>query len=247
VNPASSQVHDERSLTLVDGGEDLQNLPLHPLTQPERGLDVIFAIDSSADTLEANGDPNWPNGTALVATYARSLLPIANGTSFPAVPDANSFVNLGLNNRPTFFGCDAENTTTPTPLIVYIPNAPYAYHSNVSTFKMEYSSTERNNIIQNGYDVGMYNVSQGVLQLDRDRFKADVSFLSFSYHGQRDQRSAMEHLCRLCHPPSQFRQNPNSCPRRLRRLLQTVLLEWYSRRVRGHLQPQDETPAVGRR
>ena len=155
MNPASSQVHDERSLTLVDGGEDLQNLPLHPLTQPERGLDVIFAIDSSADTLEANGDPNWPNGTALIATYARSLLPIANGTSFPAVPDANTFVNLGLNNRPTFFGCDAENTTTPTPLIVYIPNAPYAYHSNVSTFKMEYSSAERNNIIQNGYDVGL--------------------------------------------------------------------------------------------
>lgn len=154
VNPDSNQVHNERNLVLVDGGEDLQNLPLHPLTQPERAVDVIFAIDSSADTLEENGDKNWPNGTALIATYERSLLPIANGTSFPAVPDVDTFVNLGLNNRPVFFGCDAENTTSTTPLIVYIPNAPYTYQSNVSTFQMAYDAFERQAIIQNGYNVG---------------------------------------------------------------------------------------------
>lgn len=138
------------TLFLVDGGEDLQNIPLHPLLQPARSVDVIFAIDSSADTPTL-----WPNGTSMVATYRRSLDPngIANGTVFPSVPDQNSFVNLGLNARPTFFGCDSSNMTGPSPLIVYIPNFPYSYLSNVSTFQLQYNDTERNNIIENGYDV----------------------------------------------------------------------------------------------
>lgn len=139
---------------MVDGSKDLQNLPLQPLIQPERGVDVIFAFDSSADTLEENGDLNWPNGTALVSTYQRSLLAIANGTSFPPIPNVNTFVNLGLNNRPTWFGCDAKTTGAPSPLNLYLPNAPYSYMSNVSTFKMEYDMGVRNRVIQNGYNVG---------------------------------------------------------------------------------------------
>lgn len=140
-------------LTLVDGGEDLQNIPLHPLIQPFRHVDVVFAIDSSADTVAPNA-LNWPNGTSLGATYARSLNEsMQNGTAFPAVPDTNTFVNLGLNTRPSFFGCDAGNMTGPAPLIVYIPNFPYTYNSNVSTFQMSYNNTERNAIIQNGYNV----------------------------------------------------------------------------------------------
>jgi lysophospholipase len=154
VNNATSRVADTDQLTLVDGGEDLQNIPLHPLIQPERNVDVIFAIDSSADTTaESNGAGNWPNGTSLVATYARTFLPISNGTSFPSIPDQQTFVNLGLNNRPTFFGCNSSNTTHMTPLIVYLPNAPYDYHSNVSTFDLQYNDTERNYIIRNGYNV----------------------------------------------------------------------------------------------
>ncbi|CAD0115346.1 unnamed protein product [Aureobasidium uvarum] len=153
VNNATSRVASTDQLTLVDGGEDLQNIPLHPLIQPVRNVDVIFAIDSSADTTADNGGANWPNGTALVATYQRSFLPIANGTSFPSIPDQQTFVNLGLNNRPTFFGCDASNTTHMTPLIVYIPNAPYVYHSNVSTYDLQYNDTERNYIIENGYNI----------------------------------------------------------------------------------------------
>ncbi|KAK3945407.1 lysophospholipase catalytic domain-containing protein [Diplogelasinospora grovesii] len=149
-------------LDLVDGGEDLQNIPLHPLTQPVREVDVIFAVDSSADT-----DVNWPNGTAMRATYDRSLSPIANGTLFPPVPDANTFINLGLNNRPTFFGCDPNNFTLKDgqrapPLVVYVPNAPYTAMSNVSTFTLEYSDAQRNDIIQNGLNAG----SQGNSTLD---------------------------------------------------------------------------------
>ncbi|PQE17983.1 Lysophospholipase protein [Rutstroemia sp. NJR-2017a BVV2] len=136
-------------LDLVDGGEDLQNIPLYPLIQPIREVDVIFAVDSSADTTY-----HWPNGTALVATYERSLnATIENGTAFPAIPDVNTFVNLGLNHRPTFFGCDAANLTGPAPLVVYIPNAPYITQSNVSTYDPSYNDTQRNLIIRNGYDV----------------------------------------------------------------------------------------------
>lgn len=145
-------------LTLVDGGEDLQNIPLNPLIQPHRSVDVIFAIDSSADTVEpTDSAQNWPNGTALVATYERtSNATIQNNTAFPYIPDQNTFVNLGLNNRPTFFGCDSGNLTGKgeSPIVVYIPNAPYVYNSNTSTFaKLDYTNEERNAMIQNGYDV----------------------------------------------------------------------------------------------
>lgn len=151
-NNATSDNYNQESLTLVDGGEDLQNIPLHPLIQPSRHVDVIFAVDSSADT-----PTFWPNGTALVATYQRTLDGavgnIANGTSFPSIPDQNTFVNLGLNTRPTFFGCNSSNTSTNTPLIVYIPNTPYTYQSNVSTFNPSYNTSERNALVGNGYNV----------------------------------------------------------------------------------------------
>lgn len=151
-NQSNPSAQTER-LTLVDGGEDLQNIPLHPLIQPFRHVDVVFAMDSSADTIAPHA-LNWPNGTSLGATYARSLNEsMQNGTAFPAVPDTNTFVNLGLNTRPSFFGCDPGNLTGPAPLIVYIPNFPYTYNSNVSTFQMSYNNTERNAIIQNGYNV----------------------------------------------------------------------------------------------
>lgn len=132
--PGENPNADSRRLTLVDGGEDLQNIPFHPLIQPERHVDVIFAIDSSADTATT-----WPNGTSMVATYERQNGDISNGTIFPYVPDQNTFVNLGLNQRPTFFGCNASNMTDGlnVPLVVYIPNAPYVSYSNVTTFTLE--------------------------------------------------------------------------------------------------------------
>jgi lysophospholipase len=138
-----------RELDVVDGGEDGQNIPLHPLIQPERHVDVIFAVDSSADTY------NWPNGTSLVTTYERTLNSsgIGNGTVFPAVPDVNTFVNLGLNTRPTFFGCDPANLSAPAPLVVYLPNAPYSAQSNTSTLQLSYNTSQRDAIITNGYNV----------------------------------------------------------------------------------------------
>lgn len=147
-NGGFTQAQSQR-LTLVDGGEDGQNIPLNPLIQPVRNVSVIFAVDSSADN-----NFNWPNGTALRATYERSLSPIQNGTGFPAIPDADTFINLGLNKRPSWFGCDPKNITSgKAPLIVYLPNAPYSAYSNVSTFDPSYNISQRNSIIQNGINV----------------------------------------------------------------------------------------------
>lgn len=162
-NPSTNPNANTNQLSLVDGGEDLQNIPLNPLLQPPRAVDVIYAIDSSADTTT-----NWPNGTALRATYERSLnSTFANGTLFPAIPDANTFVNLGLNNKPTFFGCNASNFTlaqgqAPPPLVVYIPNAPYNTPSNVTTFTPSYNLTQRDAIVMNGFNVA----TQGNASLD---------------------------------------------------------------------------------
>jgi lysophospholipase len=149
-NNDTSPYAQQEILHLVDGGEDLQNIPLHPLIQPERHVDVIFAVDSSADTTYS-----WPNGTALVATYERSLnsTGIGNGTAFPSIPDQNTFVNLGLNTRPTFFGCDSSNLTGTAPIVVYIPNSPYSTQSNVSTFQLSTDDNQRDDIILNGYEV----------------------------------------------------------------------------------------------
>ena len=160
-NPKINPNADQTRLTLVDGGEDGQNIPFQPLIQPDRPVDVIFAVDSSADINPPNN--NYPNGSALVATYERQFSSIANGTAFPSIPDQNTMVNLGLNSRPTFFGCNASNITVPAnnngytgldvPLIVYIPNAPYSIQSDPSTFTLKYNTTYRNELIQNGYDV----------------------------------------------------------------------------------------------
>ncbi|CAG8109049.1 unnamed protein product [Penicillium salamii] len=191
-------------LAVVDGGEDLQNLPLHPLIQPERKVDVIFAVDSSADT------NNWPDGTTLVATYERSLeRRINNGTGFPSIPDRNTLVNLGLNNKPTFFGCDTSNLTgtqSNSPLVVYIPNSPYVTHSNLSTFTMSYNSTERDTMILNGHNVAtMGNGSRdsewstcvGCAVLSRSLERTNTSipascnkcFERYCWNGTRDSRT----------------------------------------------------------
>jgi len=149
-NPSTNPSANSTRLTLVDGGEDLENIPLHPLIQPNRHVDVIFAVDSSADTTY-----NWPNATALVATYERSQSSLANHTIFPSIPDQNTIVNLGLNTHPTFFGCNTSNMTNgiDVPLIVYLPNSPYVTFSNESTFTFSTNNSYRDAIILNGYNV----------------------------------------------------------------------------------------------
>ncbi|TLD21419.1 hypothetical protein PspLS_09161 [Pyricularia sp. CBS 133598] len=157
----ASGIASSTELSLVDGGLDGQNIPLQPLIQPARKVDVIYAVDSSADTAS-----NFPNGSSILHTFQRSQSQMGNGVQFPAVPDVNSFVNLGLNNRPVFFGCDvnAFKGPQPAPLIVYMPNAPYSSFSNSTTFTMKYEEGRRDSIIANAFD----GATQGLGSLDKE-------------------------------------------------------------------------------
>lgn len=187
-NPSANTLE----LDLVDGGMDLQNIPLHPLIQPFRSVDAIFAVDSSADTNYA-----WPNGTALRASYDRTAGSIANGTLFPPVPDDRTFIAQGLNNRPTFFGCDAGNFSTSggssvPPLIIYIPNAPYITMSNVTTFTPSYPLDQRNAIIRNGYEAA----TQGNGTLD-DQWTTCVACAVMSRSWTRT-KTEVPQACKSC-------------------------------------------------
>lgn len=156
--------NDEELLTLVDGGEDGQNIPLQPLIQPERGVDVILAFDNSADTSDS-----WPNGASLISSYERQFGDQSNNTIFPHVPDNNTFVYGGLTEQPTFFGCNRTNLTSLfsdslpeseryyPPLVVYIANSYHSYGSNQGTFKLSYDEDELGGMIENGYETTTQN------------------------------------------------------------------------------------------
>lgn len=184
----SDNLKNNKSLYLVDGGEDGQNVPLQPLLQPERQIDTIFAFDNSYDT-----DYVWPNGQSLVQTYRRQFAGQANGTSFPYVPDMNTFLNLNLTAKPTFFGCYAKNLTSlmndvgadrAPPLVIYTANRPFTYNSNTSTYKMSYKTKDMLSIIQNGFAVSTrknltlddeWNACVGCAVLQRSRERLGLS------------------------------------------------------------------------
>lgn len=165
------EILSDSSLHLVDGGEDQQNVPLYPLIQKSRKVDVIFGFDNSADT-----DENWPNGTSFVHTFHRQFAKQGKGTPFPFVPSTQDFLRGGLNERPVFFGCDAKNLsdlvafhdddykTTDVPLVIYMPNSPHSHEANSSTYNMSYDDEEKLNHIQNGFEVS----SRGNYTNDRE-------------------------------------------------------------------------------
>ncbi|KAK6465814.1 lysophospholipase catalytic domain-containing protein [Scheffersomyces coipomensis] len=157
----SEAIVSNRTLFLVDGGEDQQNVPFYPLIQQSRSVDVIFGFDNSADT-----ELNWPNGTSIMMTYLRQFSAQGKGTPFPPVPDVQTFLDQNLGETPVFFGCDANNLTalinyhdnkaineTDIPLVVLLSNNRIVTNSNFSTYKMSYSEDEIFQAIENGYEV----------------------------------------------------------------------------------------------
>lgn len=121
---ADTKIIDSPNLFLVDGGEDKQNIPFFPLLQKARNVDIIFAIDSTADFR------NYPNGTSLWATFNRyvqnrklyntSSVPILSKGSnasesklyniFPKIPNPEEILNLKMYEKPIFLGCDLGNS-----------------------------------------------------------------------------------------------------------------------------------------
>ncbi len=137
----SPKVSPLSKLNFIDGGETSHDLPLWPLIQPVRKVDLIFANDNTADTTT-----NFEDGMQLLGTYKQARLV---GLPFPFIPDVNTFVSQGLNIRPTFFGCNETNV----PLIIYLPNTNISFASGISTFQLIFSEAETLGLIQNGLNV----------------------------------------------------------------------------------------------
>ncbi|UZJ55172.1 hypothetical protein CBS101457_004492 [Exobasidium rhododendri] len=163
---ASVLVSKLANITLVDGGEDDQNIPINTLLYPGRALDLILAIDSSADITD------WPNATGLHEVFLRYQEGTQyNGTPIPDIPSINTIVNRGLNTRPTFFGCNSTVNITnaatahdgvKAPIIAYIANYPWSSLSNTSTFQLSYTAAEAQQVLDNAVNVAtMGGVTNG--------------------------------------------------------------------------------------
>ncbi|KAI0314922.1 phospholipase B [Amylostereum chailletii] len=128
-----------RWLELIDGSSNLENIPLGQLFVKVRSLDVIVAVDASAD------DPNsWPNGTSPLFTADRlTRLLQSSHQSFPPLPGNQAqFITTGVNRRPTFFGCNPTRNPPEYPMVIYFPNSPPLNGddpvSNTGTFQIQY-------------------------------------------------------------------------------------------------------------
>lgn len=167
------EVADDDALYLVDGGDDGQNIPFHPLVQPARNVLVIFAVDA---TSELN---NFPNGSALRSSaqffHAAGTPTFSSGTGtrsiFPRVPREHI-------PGPVFFGCDLKDYPPSNgtivhgylpPVIIYSANqdssnfrnagvatlsqssAPFS--PNTSTFRTSYTADEVYALTSHGFDV----------------------------------------------------------------------------------------------
>ena len=64
VNPVTFQDSSSQWLSLVDGGSNLEQIPLGTLFTKARMVDVIVAVDASSD------DPDrWPKSVPVVTLY----------------------------------------------------------------------------------------------------------------------------------------------------------------------------------
>ena len=138
-----------RDLYLVSGAQGGENVPLWPLIQPQRGIDVIIANDNSQDTADF-----WPNGTSLYSTYLRAQM--MGLATMPDVPTPEFFIERGYHVSPTFFGCYDRSKIT----IVYMANTQYTFASNIPDWIMKYSSEDVMGMIANGNQVATYGGSE---------------------------------------------------------------------------------------
>jgi len=141
IKNSTFQDANSRWLELIDGGSNLENVPMGPMLVKARGVDVLVAVDGSADDKNS-----WPNGTAPIWTNRRLKTYLTSShQQFPPIPENDTdFVNFGVRGRPTFFGCNPTQPTNPEwPLVIYLPNSPPINGdnpaSNAGTFQLKYS------------------------------------------------------------------------------------------------------------
>ncbi|KAH7185207.1 acyl transferase/acyl hydrolase/lysophospholipase [Fusarium flagelliforme] len=132
-------------LLLIDGSLALESNPLRPLITPDRKLDFIIVYEASSDA------PNsWNNGSNLINT-ARAAS--QGDIPFPKIPDVNTIVAQNLSFQPTFFGCNASEDT---PLLLWLPNAPWTGYTNYSYTQAEFTSAQLNIAFENAFQIATY-------------------------------------------------------------------------------------------
>lgn len=147
----SDNLSSSDTLYLMDGGLAGETIPLSTLMVKERELDLVFAFD--------NNGPDWPLGTSVINTYERQFTYEGKSTVCPYIPGESTFAYYNLSAKPTFFGCDASNSTDLVkddvipPLVIYLANRPYEFWSNTSTMKLTYTDHEKKGMIANAFDI----------------------------------------------------------------------------------------------
>jgi len=152
------QDSDRDLILMADSGFIYENVPLFPLIQPERKVDVLIALDASADGKDKDDQSlySYPNGTSIYSIFTKTKLPSYHGYHMPNIPNAidGTFTKLGYNKRPTFFGCDDLKG----PLIVYLPNYYATDPTNTATTKTTYTPEEIDNFFLNGFALATQTV-----------------------------------------------------------------------------------------
>jgi lysophospholipase len=148
-NPANN-VSAQKSLSLVDGGEALQNNPIFPFLVPARNISAIIVNDNSADSSN-----NFPNGSEILTTYVQSFN--QGLTRMPFIPSVEIFIAEKLNQRATFFGCNDNSKV----IIVYIQNFNFTFASNIPTLQPVYLKSETAAMIANGVAMADQNGKEG--------------------------------------------------------------------------------------
>ncbi|WAQ90469.1 hypothetical protein PtA15_12A458 [Puccinia triticina] len=149
---------DRDLILMADSGLIHENVPLFPLIQPERKLDVIMALDASADGSDEDVPSmyTYPNGTHMYSIYTKTQLPSYKGYHMPNIPNSHdgTFAQLGYNKRPTFFGCEDLKG----PLIIYMPNYYATGKTNTVTTKISYTPEEIDAFFSNGFALATQSV-----------------------------------------------------------------------------------------
>ncbi|KAI9605684.1 hypothetical protein H4Q26_004049 [Puccinia striiformis f. sp. tritici PST-130] len=100
---------ESKNLYLADGGWGGEILPLWPLLQPDRKLDVIIAIDFSADG-PSMFHGAYPNGTSLTTTYRKTQEEAYKNIHFPTIPDTNGTKEKSMHSSKFIWDSDANQT-----------------------------------------------------------------------------------------------------------------------------------------
>ncbi|KAF4446753.1 hypothetical protein F53441_9687 [Fusarium austroafricanum] len=132
-------------LLLADGSLTLESNPLRPLIIPDRKLDLIIVYEASSDAANY-----WVNGTNLINT---AITASEGNIPFPKIPDVNTFVAQNLSFQPTFFGCNASEDT---PLLLYLPNAPWTGYTNYSYQLSQFTNNQVDIAYENAFHVATY-------------------------------------------------------------------------------------------